>query len=67
MTYSELERDAQLLAVSRVQFGPRDDDSMPLSWAEKGLTWLKAERPQVFADMMTRAVFGIERQRGRAS
>jgi len=50
----------------RVQFGARDDDSMPLSWAEKGLTWLKAERPMVFADMMTRAVFGIEKQRGRA-
>lgn len=51
----------------RVQFGARDDDSMPLSWAEKGLTWLKAERPMVFADMMTRAVFGIEKQRGKAS
>lgn len=50
----------------RVQFGARDDDSMPLSWAEKGLTWLKTERPMVFADMMTRAVFGIEKQRGRS-
>jgi hypothetical protein len=53
--------------MPRVQFGTRDDDSMPLSWAEKGLTWLKAERPMVFADMMTRAVFGIEKQRGRAA
>jgi len=51
----------------RVQFGARDDDSMPLSWAEKGLTWLKTERPMVFADMMTRAVFGIEKQRGRGA
>lgn len=51
----------------RVQFGARDDDSMPLSWAEKGLTWLKEERPQVFADMMTSAVFGIDRKRGRAA
>lgn len=51
--------------MPRVQFGARDDDSMPLSWAEKGLTWLKAERPQVFADMMTSAVFGIDKkQRG---
>jgi hypothetical protein len=49
----------------RVQFGTRDDDSMPLSWAEKVLTWLKDERPQVFADAMTSAVFGIEKKRGR--
>lgn len=47
----------------RVQFGTRDDDSMPLSWAEKVLTWLKDERPQVFADAMTSAVFGIDRKR----
>jgi hypothetical protein len=35
-----------------VSFGPRDDDKMPRSWADRGLTWLKAERPQVFAQMM---------------
>ena len=65
MTYQELERETQFPGPSRVQFGARDEDSMPLSWAEKVLTWLKAERPQVFADAMTRAVFGIEVKRGR--
>jgi hypothetical protein len=43
-----------------VQFGDRDDDSMPLSWAETGLKWLRTERPQVFADLMF-AVLGIEK------
>jgi hypothetical protein len=47
----------------RVQFGTRDDDSMPLSWAETGLEWLKNERPQVFGDMML-AILGIEKRRG---
>jgi len=51
----------------RVQFGARDDDSMPVSWAARGLTWLKANRPQVFADMMSEGVFGIEKTRGRRS
>jgi hypothetical protein len=46
----------------RVSFGPRDDDSMPLSWAERGLTWLRADRPQVFADMML-AILAIDRKR----
>jgi hypothetical protein len=48
----------------RVKFGPRDDDDMPVSWAEKGLTWLKNDRPQVFADMMM-AILDIERTTGR--
>lgn len=65
MTYAELERDTQLPEPVRVQFGAREDDSMPLSWAEKVLTWLKNERPQVFAAAMTEAVFGIEAKRGR--
>jgi len=47
----------------RVQFGNRDDDSMPVTWAARGLTWLKANRPQVFADMMSEGVFGIEKTR----
>jgi len=51
----------------RVQFDTRDDDSMPVSWAARGLTWLKANRPQVFADMMSEGVFGIEKTRGRRS
>jgi len=46
----------------RVQFGARDDDSMPATWAARGLTWLKANRPQVFADMMSEGVFGIEKR-----
>jgi hypothetical protein len=51
-----------------VSFGPRDDDAMPVSWAAKGLTWLKANRPQQFADMMTEGVFGIEKtRRGRGA
>lgn len=49
-------------AAPRVQFGARDDDSMPLSWAERGLTWLKAERPMVFADMML-ALLGIDKRK----
>jgi len=49
-------------APARVQFGARDDDSMPLSWAERGLTWLKAERPMVFADMML-ALLGIDKRK----
>ena len=46
----------------RVQFGTRDDDSMPVSWAARGLTWLKANRPQVFADMMSEGILGIEKR-----
>ena len=49
-------------APARVSFGPREDDDMPLSWAERLLTWLKAERPAVFADGML-AVLDIERRR----
>jgi hypothetical protein len=46
----------------RVSFGPRDDDSMPVSWAERGLTWLRADRPSVFADMML-AILAIDKKR----
>ena len=46
----------------RIAFGARDDDTMPLSWAERGLRWLRAERPQVFADMML-AILAIDRKR----
>jgi hypothetical protein len=53
------------LAEQRVSFGQRDDDSMPVTWASRGLAWLKANRPQAFADMMTEGVFGIEKTRGR--
>ena len=47
-----------------VSFGPRDDDEMPLIWAERGLTWLKENRPAVFADMML-AVLNVARSKGR--
>ncbi len=49
----------------RVKFGPRDDDTMPHSWAERGLTWLKENRQPVFADMML-AVLEVNRTRARA-
>ena len=45
-----------------VSFGPRDDDEMPLTWAERGLTWLKENRPAVFADMML-AIVSVSRNR----
>lgn len=48
----------------RVKFGARDDDSMPASWAERGLTWLHDTKPAVFAEMML-AIVGV--QKGRRS
>ena len=49
----------------RVNFGTRDDDSMPVSWASRGLTWLKIHRPKEFAAMMIEGVFGVEKTDGR--
>lgn len=46
-----------------VMFGPHHSDRLPHEWASRGLTWLKEHRPQVFADMMTEGVFGIDRAR----
>ena len=48
-------------AEQRVKFGKRDDDTMPSTWAERGLTWLHDNRPAVFMDMMY-AVYGIEKR-----
>lgn len=49
----------------RLSFGARDDDDMPLTWAERGLTWLHDNRENVFADMML-AIVGVEpSRRGR--
>jgi hypothetical protein len=48
----------------RVSFGPRDDDSMPLSWAERGLTWLRETRPNVFRDLI---LVALELDRKRRS
>lgn len=46
----------------RVRFGTRDDDTMPVSWAEQGLQWLREQQPQIFAAMML-AILGIEKKR----
>jgi len=46
----------------RVKFGARPDDTMPLSWAERLLTWLRTSHPNVFADGMF-SVLDIERKR----
>lgn len=56
----ENDHQAEQAAAVRVSFGQRDDDSMPLSWAERGLTWLKTNKPRVFADMLL-AVLEVER------
>jgi hypothetical protein len=44
----------------RIAFGARDDDTMPLSWAERGLVWLRANRESAFRDMML-AILDIEK------
>ena len=51
----------------RIIFGPHDSQNMPHDWASRGLTWLYAQRPQVFADMMTIGILGIEKRAGRRS
>lgn len=45
-------------AAIRVKFGPRPDDDMPLSWAEKMLMQLKETQPKVFARLLTSVVIG---------
>ena len=44
---------------TRVRFGPRPDDTMPLSWGEDLLKWLKTHKPLVFAEGML-SVMGID-------
>jgi hypothetical protein len=46
-------------AGARARFGARDDDTMPLSWADRGLTWLHDTHPEIFAAMMCH-VTGLE-------
>lgn len=46
---------------ARVKFGAREDDTMPVTWAERGLKWLHDNRPAVFMDMMF-AVVGVEKR-----
>jgi hypothetical protein len=36
----------------RVKFGPRDDQDMPLSWAEKMLARLRDQHPAQFARLL---------------
>jgi hypothetical protein len=43
-------------AEIRVSFGTRDDDTMPLTWCERGLTFVHENYPQVFAAMMLHIV-----------
>jgi hypothetical protein len=51
--------------VTHISFGPGPTEEIPADWAEKGLTWLKASRPQVWMDML-QFVMGIEKKpRGR--
>lgn len=39
----------------RVSFGQREDQDMPLSWAESMLAALKNEHPNVFGKLLQRA------------
>ena len=49
-------------AAPRVNFADGDDNSIPLLWAERGIRWLRASRPEVFRDMMMH-VLGVEKTR----
>jgi hypothetical protein len=40
----------------RVKFGPRDDDSVPLSWAESMLTEMRRSSPNVFGKLLAKVV-----------
>ena len=53
------EQLASVTQSARARFGTRDDDTMPLSWADRGLTWLHDTHPEVFAAMMCH-VTGLE-------
>lgn len=56
---AELAAILAVLVPADIAFGPRDDDKMPHTWAERGLTWLHKNRPAVFAAMML-AITGVE-------
>jgi hypothetical protein len=51
-------------AEIRVSFGTRDDDTMPLTWCERGLTFVHENYPQVFAAMMLHIV-DVQKKRQR--
>lgn len=40
----------------RVKFGARDDDSVPLSWAETMLTELRRTKMQLFIKLLGEAI-----------
>jgi hypothetical protein len=40
----------------RVKFGPRDDQDMPLSWAEKMLARLRDQHPAQFGKLLASVV-----------
>ena len=46
-------------APADVSVGPRDDDKMPHSWAERALTWLHEKHPNIFGDAMM-ATMGVD-------
>lgn len=54
-------RPMDLLDPPDVPFGPREDDRMPYTWAERGLTWLHQTHPNIFGDMMLHTM-GVERR-----
>jgi len=54
-----VEQLASVMQSARARFGIRDDDTMPLSWADRGLTWLYDTHPEIFAAMMCH-VTGLE-------
>jgi len=49
---------------ARIQFGSREDDTMPAPWAERLIRWLHDERPAVFMDGMWQ-VFGLDQPEKR--
>ena len=42
----------------RVKFGGRDNQEVPLAWAERMLTDLAASRPKMFGDLLAKAALG---------
>ena len=57
----DLQRAAQEVVVVvvdeqvRVKFGARDNQEIPLAWAERMLTDLAASRPKMFGDLLAKA------------
>ena len=47
-------------AEPRVKFGPRDNQTMPLSWAEKMLQIMFEKQRRAFGNLLREAVTGDE-------